>query len=58
MEQDYKNIQKEEKKGDKCLKTGLFQWSKDFTGAACAYDRVVEQYKNIGKYDDVKKIIN
>lgn len=48
-------IRKIEKKGDSCLKTGLFQWSKDFAGAASYYDEAADEYKKAGLF---KQAIN
>lgn len=33
-----------EKKGDSCLKTGLFKWNKDLAGAATYYDMAIDEY--------------
>ena len=42
-----------EKKGDECLKTGLFQWSKDLAGAATHYDDAVKMYTGGGHWKEV-----
>lgn len=34
----------QEAKGDSCLKTGMFNWSKDYAGAATYYDQAAKKY--------------
>lgn len=43
-----------EKKGDGCLKTGLFNWSKDLAGAATNYDSAARLYFDNDYYDQVR----
>lgn len=39
-----------EKKGDKCLKTGMLKWSKDLAGAASCYDDAVDKFILLSEY--------
>ena len=51
---DLQKAKKAEKKGDSCLKTGLFKWNKDIAGAATYYDEAVKIYINACAYDEVR----
>lgn len=53
---EIKKTQKLEKKGDSCLKTGLFKWNKDLAGAATYYDQAIENYMKLKAYDEVSSI--
>lgn len=39
-----------EKKGDGCMKTGMFNWSKDLAGAATNYDSAAQLYFDNAHY--------
>lgn len=45
-----------EKKGDACLKTGLFNWSKDLAGAATYYDDAAKTYFENECYAEVVQL--
>ena len=47
------NPEKHFKKGQNALKTGLFQWSKDYTAAAMHFDQASSLFKAQGKYQEV-----
>ena len=49
-----KQAKKVEKKGDDCLKTGLFNWSKDLAGAATYYDEAAKTFFDNEHYNEVK----
>ena len=53
MNKTLKEIKAIEKRGDKCLKTGLFNWKKDFAGAASNYDSAATKYKQRGAFENV-----
>ena len=44
------DIKKIEKKGLNCLKTGVFNWSKDYAGAATYLDDAASEYKSAGHF--------
>jgi tetratricopeptide (TPR) repeat protein len=51
-----KAARKAEKKGDDCLKTGLFNWSKDLAGAATYYDEAARTYFDNGNFTEASGI--
>ena len=46
-------IKRIEKKGLNCLKTGIFNWSKDYAGAATHLDEAASEYKTAGYFTKV-----
>ncbi len=52
-----KEAEKEEKKGDNCLKTGFLKWSKDYASAAMHYDSAVKLYEGSLKFKQVISIV-
>ena len=48
-----KKGKEQEKKGDECLKTGVFNWKCDYAGAATYYDEAVKLYLDVGRFKEV-----
>ena len=47
---DLTEAQKEMVKGQKCLKTGLFQWHPDHSGASMHFDAAAKAFQLAGAY--------
>lgn len=47
---DVTEAQKEMTKGQKCLKTGLFQWHPDYAGASMHFDAAAKAFLQAGAF--------